>query len=57
MEVAMYLISGILGVNVFALLTVAYSAGKQVQRITHMEDKLDHLIRHCPACKPGSAVA
>ena len=53
METVVYLMSGVLGVNVFALLAVAYSAGKQVQRIDHMERKLDRLIEHCPACQMG----
>lgn len=48
--------SGVLGINVLALLAVAYNAGKQVQRIDHMERKLDRLITNCPACRPGAEI-
>lgn len=54
-EGIVYLLTGVLGLNVFAMLGVAFQAGKVVQRVKHLERKVDNLVEKCPYCKPGAA--
>jgi len=53
-ETILVVMSAVSGVNVAALLAVAYQAGKQVQRLDHVEKKLDRLLQQCPACQVGA---
>jgi hypothetical protein len=53
LEAIVIVVTGVLGINVVALLRMAYVAGQQTQRLEHLERQMTRLLAACPYCQIG----